>query len=106
MRALSIDAKAVANLDRALHEPARLAVIACLSAVKEADFVFLQSQIGMTGGNLSSHIKKLEQAGYITIQKSFQDSRPRTTLALNRSGRTAFADYLKTMRELLEQLDG
>ena len=54
MRALPLDAKAVASLDRTVHEPARLAVVACLAVVDEADFVFLQSQTGMTGGNLSS----------------------------------------------------
>jgi DNA-binding transcriptional ArsR family regulator len=59
MRALPLDAKAVASLDKILHEPARLSVVACLAVVDEADFVFLQSQTGMTGGNLSSHVKTL-----------------------------------------------
>ncbi len=106
MRALPLDAKAVASLDKLLHEPARLSLVACLALVDEADFVFLQSQTGMTGGNLSSHVKKLERAGYISIRKEFQDSRPRTTLALADPGRTAFATYLQAMRGLLAVMDG
>lgn len=81
-------------------------MVACLAVVKEADFVFLQSQTGMTGGNLSSHVKKLESAKYITIRKDFHNSRPRTTLALSKVGRTRFAGYLKAMRGLLDAMDG
>ena len=106
MRALPLDAKAVASLDKILHEPARLGVVACLAVVDEADFVFLQSQTGMTGGNLSSHVKKLEQAGYISIRKEFQGSRPRTSMSLSENGRAAFAAYLKAMRALLAVMDG
>jgi len=106
MRALQFDAKDVASLDRILHEPARLCVVACLSLVEEADFVFLQSQTGMTGGNLSSHVKKLETAGYIEIRKSFQDSRPRTSLVITSAGRKAFQTYLESMQSLLAVLNG
>lgn len=106
MRALPLDAKAVASLDRILHEPARLSVVACLAVVDEADFVFLQSQTGMTGGNLSSHVKKLATADYVVIRKEFQDSRPRTSLSLSDQGRAAFRVYLKAMRGLLAVMDG
>ncbi len=106
MRALPLDAKAVSTLDKALHEPARLAVVACLAVVDEADFVFLQSQTGMTGGNLSSHVKKLEQTGYITVRKEFQESKPRTSLSLSEAGRAAFSVYLQAMRRLLSVMDG
>ncbi len=106
MRAFPIDAKAVASLDRLLHEPARLSIVACLAVVDEADFVFLQAQTGMTGGNLSSHVKKLEQAGYITTSKEFQGSKPRTSFALTDEGREAFTGYLTSMRSLLGVLDG
>lgn len=105
IRAL-LDAKAVASLDKLLHEPARLSVVACLAVVEEVDFVFLQSQTGMTGGNLSSHVKKLEAAGYITIRKEFHNSRPRTTLALSEAGRTRFTAYLNAVRGLLDAMDG
>jgi DNA-binding MarR family transcriptional regulator len=106
MRALPLDAKAVASLDKILHEPARLSVVACLAVVDEADFVFLQSQTGMTGGNLSSHVKKLEQAGYISIRKEFQGSRPCTSLSLTEVGRTAFTAYLAAIRNLLAVMGG
>ena len=104
MRALQFDAKSVACLDRVLHEPARLSVVACLAVVEEADFVFLQSQTGMTGGNLSSHVKKLQNAGYITVRKEFQGAKPRTSLQLTVAGRTAFTAYLKSMQALLKVL--
>ena len=104
MRALQFDAKTVASLDRVLHEPARLSVVACLAVVEEADFVFLQSQTGMTGGNLSSHVKKLEKAGYVSIRKEFQESKPRTSLQLTGAGRTAFSAYLQSMQALLKVL--
>lgn len=101
MRAFKFDPSAVIELDRILHEPARLCVTACLAELEEADFVFLQSQTGMTVGNLSSHARKLETAGYIAIRKEFQDNRPRTTLRLTAEGRGAFERYTRTMRELL-----
>lgn len=106
MRALPLDAQVVANLDRTVHEPARLAVLACLAVVDEADFVFLQSQTGMTGGNLSSHVRKLEGAGFLTVRKEFVGARPCTTLALTETGREAFRGYLKAMRGLLQVMDG
>lgn len=106
MRALELDAKTVASLDRVLHEPARLSLVACLSIVEEADFVFLQSQTGMSGGNLSSHVKKLEGAGYISIRKEFRDSKPRTSMKLTAKGRKAFNSYLKSMKAMLAVLDG
>lgn len=105
-RALAVDAQAVAALDKVVHEPARLSVLACLAVVDDADFVFLQAQTGMTGGNLSSHVKRLEQEGYIAVHKEFQDSRPRTTFRLTRAGRTALQHYLATMRDLLAVVDG
>jgi DNA-binding MarR family transcriptional regulator len=104
-RAIQFDARAVADLDRVLHEPARLSVVACLSVVDEADFVFLQSQTGMTGGNLSSHVKKLESTGYVAIRKEFVGARPRTTLCLTPEGRAAFQGYVRSLRALLAAVD-
>jgi DNA-binding MarR family transcriptional regulator len=101
MRALPINADQIASLDRVMHEPARLSVAACLYVVEDADFVFLQSQTGMTGGNLSSHIKRLESSGYVSIRKEFSGSRPRTVLMLTKQGREAFESYVGTMGQLL-----
>lgn len=103
-RATEIKAKDIAALDKVLHEPARLSVVACLAVVEEADFVFLQSQTGMTGGNLSSHLKKLEGAGYLTMCKTFEDARPKTTLALTKTGRAALGKYLQTLSALLSAI--
>ena len=72
----------ITDLDRIVHEPSRLAILAVLSVVDSADFIFLLRQTGLTRGNLSSHLSKLEKAEYITIQKEFVDKIPRTLLSL------------------------
>jgi len=105
MRAAQLDPREIAALDKVMHEPARLSIVACLYAVADADFVFLQSQTGMTGGNLSAHLKKLEQAAYIQVTKEFVDGRPHTTLSLTKQGRDAFREYLRTLRTVLTLLE-
>jgi DNA-binding MarR family transcriptional regulator len=87
-----------------MEGPARLSIVACLSVVEEVDFVFLQSQTGMTGGNLSSHIKKLEEKAYISVKKEFQDGKPRTSFRLTEAGRNGFRKYLRATRNLLKEL--
>ena len=77
------------GLDRLVHEPARLGVLAILHAVDEADFVFLRRQTGLSAGNLSSHLSKLEDAGYVAIDKGFAGRRPRTVCRLTTDGRGA-----------------
>ena len=89
------------QLDRIVHEPARLKILAYLSVVKSADFVFLLSRTGLTYGNLSSHMSKLEEAGYIDVQKEIKDKRPHTMLSLTKQGRAAFEDYRQEMLQLL-----
>jgi DNA-binding MarR family transcriptional regulator len=105
VRALEVDAKAIAELDKVLHEPVRLAIVGCLFEADEADFVFLQSQTGITGGNLSAHIRRLAQEGYVEVEKSFDGGRPRTTLRLTAAGRTAFSGYIETVRAFLATFD-
>jgi len=104
VRAARVDAQAIASLDRTLHEPVRLAVVACLYVVDEADFIFLQSQTGITGGNLSSHLKRLASEGYVRVSKKFEGAKPRTTLSLTSDGRSRFEKYLETMDALLRAL--
>jgi DNA-binding MarR family transcriptional regulator len=104
VRATRVDAQAIAALDRTLHEPARLGVVACLSVVDEADFVFLQSQTGITGGNLSSHLKRLAGEGYVDIRKEFEGSKPRTVLSLTSEGRARFEAYLDALEGMLGAL--
>ena len=91
------------QLDRVVHEPARLKILAFLSVVKSADFVFMLSRTGLTYGNLSSHMSKLEEAGYIEVEKEIKDKRPHTMLSLTEQGHSAFDDYRKNMLDLLGQ---
>jgi DNA-binding transcriptional ArsR family regulator len=88
----------ITEVDRVIHEPARLLIVALLSAVREADFVFLKHQTGLTKGNLSSHLARLEQAGYLRIDKGFRGKIPQTTCSLTPAGRSAFKSYRAQMR--------
>jgi len=92
------------TIDRLIHEPARLMLMASLAVVRDADFVFLLGQTGLTKGNFASHVDKLEQAGYVEITKSFVDKTPRTLYKLSRKGRRALRSYRVAMLELLEGL--
>ena len=96
--------KDLSSLDRVIHEPARLMIMTILFAVEEADFVYLQRECGLTQGNLSSHLSKLEEAGYLTITKTFKGKYPLTLCSLTRSGRQAFDSYLSKMRFVTGQL--
>jgi len=90
------------DLDRVIHEPARLLIVALLAGVKEADFLYLQKQSGLTKGNLSSHIGKLEEAGYVEVEKKFKGKVPLTILRLTRAGRAAFTLYKQNIGKLLD----
>lgn len=90
-----------ATIDKVIHEPARMMIVSYLSVVESADFLFLQSHTGLTAGNLSSHLSKLEAAGYVDIQKSFVGKKQHTKLSLTSLGRKAFEGYRKQMKELL-----
>ncbi len=90
-------------LDRLIHEPGRLAILTVLSSVKDADFVFLQRTTGLTKGNLSSHLTKLEEAGLIAIEKRFIRKKPNTNVALTPLGRRRIArhwDQLERLKRL------
>ena len=90
-----------AAIDKVIHEPARMLIVSYLSVVESSDFLFLQSHTGLTAGNLSSHLSKLETAGYVDVQKSFVGKKQHTKLKLTASGREAFEDYRRRMKELL-----
>ena len=100
----SKEVKLVVSVDRLIHEPARFSIISYLFVVQSADFTFLQTQTGLTWGNLSSHINKLETAGYVVVEKDFVGKKPHTMLQLTDKGRTAFSDYRKKMRKALNTL--
>jgi DNA-binding MarR family transcriptional regulator len=92
----------LAEIDRVIHEPARLLLVATLSVVESADFLFLMNQTKLTRGNLSSHLSKLEAAGYVEIKKEFVEKIPRTLLRLTEEGRNAFVEYRQKMRQVLD----
>jgi len=87
----------LAPLDPVIHSQVRLAVISILASAERADFNFLKKAAETTDGNLSTHLARLEEAGYIAIEKSFQRKRPLTTCVLTEKGRAAFRDYLEAL---------
>lgn len=92
----------LADIDKLIHEPARLMILATLHVVESADFLFVKRQTGLTRGNLSSHMSKLEEAGYIEINKEFVDKIPRTLLRITAKGRSALTDYTNNMKQVLK----
>lgn len=90
----------MAGLDRLIHEPARLAVLTALSACKKADFIFLQRLTGLTVGNLSGHLSKLEQAGLLRTEKQFVAKRSNTVAELTKKGRTAIENHWRQLESL------
>jgi DNA-binding MarR family transcriptional regulator len=104
LEATSEDLQPITDIDRLIHEPARLMILALLYVVESADFLFLMRQTGLTGGNLSSHLSKLEAAGYIDIEKEFVDKKPHTMLHLTDEGRAAFREYRQSMKQVLDDL--
>jgi DNA-binding MarR family transcriptional regulator len=89
------------EVDRNIHEPARLMIVATLSAVEEADFLYLLQSTGLTKGNLSSHLARLEKVGYIRIEKTFVGKITRTVCKLTEEGRAALEAYRKLMKAVL-----
>jgi DNA-binding MarR family transcriptional regulator len=94
----------IQDIDRLIHEPSRLMIMAQLYVVKSADFLFLQNQTQMTPGNLSAHLSKLEDAGYVEVTKEFIERKPHTALALTKEGRAAFKEYRKKVKRFVEKL--
>lgn len=91
-------------LDRLIHEPSRLRLLTLLYVVDEADFVYLADQSGFTAGNISSHMTRLENAGYVEVDKTFVERRPRTVYRLTPTGRQAMAVYREALDALLDPL--
>jgi DNA-binding transcriptional ArsR family regulator len=100
----SEDLQPIADIDRIIHEPARLMILALLYVVESGDFTFLMRQTGLTWGNLSSHMTKLEEAGYIEVEKEFVGRKPHTMLHLTDEGRAAFRAYRQSMKQVLDDL--
>lgn len=94
----------LADIDRVIHAPARLMVLTYLYVVESADFVFLMRLTGLTWGNLSSHLSKLEEAGYVAIDKSFVGKKSHTMIRLTAAGRDAFRTYKRRLQQVLDDL--
>jgi len=90
------------EIDDAIHGRVRLAVMAYLSGAGAADFVELRSKVGGTDGNLSVHLRKLEEAGYVRVEKTFADRKPRTICHLSAKGRNAWLRYIKRLETLID----
>lgn len=90
------------DVDRLIHEPARLAIVSILYALEEADFLYLMHETGLTKGNLSSHLIKLESAAYVKIEKIFMDKKSRTLCNLTETGRAVFETYLKQIELVMK----
>jgi DNA-binding MarR family transcriptional regulator len=98
------DLRALADIDQVIHAPARLMVLTYLYVVESADYVFLMRMTGLTWGNLATHLGKLEQAGYIAMQKEFKEKKPHTIIHLTERGRAAFREYKQSMQQVLDDL--
>ena len=93
------------EIDRLIHSPARLTIVRVLAVLAAADFTFLLNQTGLTRGNLSINLGKLEEAGYVAIKKEFVNKIPRTVVRLSSKGRKAVNAYCDQMRQVLDELE-
>lgn len=91
------------QLDRVIHEKGRLAIMSMLAATLELSFTELRDTLGMTDGNITTHIRTLQEAGYIAVSKSYEKNRPLTTCSLTAAGKKAFAGYIDLLEQILQQ---
>jgi DNA-binding MarR family transcriptional regulator len=91
------------QLDRVIHEKGRLAIMSMLAASPELSFTEMRDALNMTDGNLTTHIRTLQEAGYVSVTKSFQNNRPLTTCALTPGGKKAFAEYINLLEAIIQQ---
>jgi len=101
---MSVNLTPLSEIDRLIHEPARFQVMALLYVIESADYTFVMQQLGLTWGNLSAHISKLEDGGYVSVEKGFKGKRPQTMLGLTGEGRKAFQAYRQTMKQMLDEI--
>lgn len=91
------------QLDRVIHEKGRLAIMSSLAATPELAFTELRDSLEMTDGNVTAHIRTLQEAGYVSVTKSFQNNRSLTTCSLTAKGRKSFADYIALLEQIVQQ---
>jgi len=100
------EASPLDRIDTVIHAPARLRIMMLLHVVDAADATFLVNQTGLTWGNLSTHLGKLEESGYVAVEKGYRGKRPCTMIQLTDEGRSAFREYRAALRELLDEFQG
>jgi DNA-binding MarR family transcriptional regulator len=91
------------QLDRVIHEKGRLAIMSALAASPELSFTELRDTLDMTDGNLTSHMRTLQEAGYVSVSKSYQNNRPLTTCSVTAAGKKAFASYIDLLEQIIQQ---
>lgn len=91
------------QLDRVIHEKGRLAIMSMLAATSELSFTEMRQALNMTDGNLTTHIRTLQEAGYVSVTKSFQNNRPLTTCSMTAAGKKAFAGYINLLEQIVQQ---
>ena len=91
------------QLDRVIHEKGRLAIMSALAASPELSFTELRDTLAMTDGNLTTHIRTLQETGYVSVAKTYRDNRPLTTCSLTPAGRKAFASYIDLLEQIVQQ---
>jgi DNA-binding MarR family transcriptional regulator len=91
------------KIDRVIHEKGRLAIMSMLAASPELSFTELRDTLSMTDGNITTHIRTLQEAGYVSVTKSFQNNRPLTTCSLTPSGKRAFSHYIDLLERIIRQ---
>ena len=91
------------QLDRVIHEKGRLAIMSMLAATPELSFTEMRDALSMTDGNLTTHIRTLQEAGYVSVTKSFQNNRPLTTCSLTPAGQKAFTNYINLLEQIIRQ---
>jgi DNA-binding MarR family transcriptional regulator len=94
------------KIDRTIHEAGRMTIMALLAASPDLAFTEVRDTLNMTDGNLSVHLRTLQEAGYVAVTKSYADGRPRSTAALTAKGRQAFTEYINTLAEIVRQTQG
>jgi DNA-binding MarR family transcriptional regulator len=94
------------QLDRVIHEKGRLGIMSMLAAAPELSFTELRDTLAMTDGNLTTHIRTLQEAGYVAVSKSYEKNRPLTTCSLTAAGKKAFAGYIDLLEQILQQTKG
>lgn len=93
------------ELDEVIHSRPRLGIMSILAAADEVEFAYLKERLGLTDGNLGAHLRKLEDAGYLTARKEFVDRRPRTTYAITEKGRQALDSYVMALERLIKGME-